>query len=352
MGRLTRVSRRTLAVAVLLGTIATGIGASSAMAGEARGGPCARRTLVLTAMPLELNPLISKATLESQTVVHPAGEAPRTFYFGRLAGDAVVLAMTGIGMVNAEQTTRAAFAQFGSCFRAVVFSGVAGSIYNIGDVAIAAQWTIHGNQEGEGFTAADPRMLAIAKMLQAPGGVNLSRVVPVGDAACLCPGVEQVTDHGLPIRMPQPMKVVVGGQGTTSDTFSGQAVPCLPGGGDIAGCKPCITTPGFNDDAKAFAQDAPPLFTGSFLQGLFAFDATTDQYVAQDEETAVVANVAAEHDVAFLGVRAVSDGHGDPLGLPGFPVQFGVYRQLAGNNAAAVTIAFLGAWAKAGHPTA
>lgn len=65
-----------------------------------------------------------------------------------------------------------------------------------------------------------------------------------------------------------------------------------------------------------------------------------------------VAMVSAEHGVPFLGVRAVSDGPGDPLGLPGFPVQFFVYRQLAGNNAAAVTIAFLEVWAADGHPTA
>jgi hypothetical protein len=149
------------------------------------------------------------------------------------------------------------------------------------------------------------------------------------------------------------MKVVVGGQGTTYDTFSGHAVPCLPGGGDVAGCKPCITTPGFDRDAAAFAENAPPMLAdGGFWQGLFAFEETTEQYVAQDEETAPVAKVAAQHRVPFLGVRAASDGHGDPLGLPGFPFQFFTYRQLAGNNAAAVTIAFLEAWAADGHPTA
>jgi len=46
-----------------------------------------------------------------------------------------------------------------------------------------------------------------------------------------------------------------------------------------------------------------------------------------------------------LGIRAVSDGQGDPLHLPGFPSQFFVYRQLAANNAAAVTRAFLSTWA-------
>jgi hypothetical protein len=45
--------------------------------------------------------------------------------------------------------------------------------------------------------------------------------------------------------------------------------------------------------------------------------------------------------VPFIGFRAVSDGGGDPLHLPGFPVQFFYYRQLAADNAARVTLAFL-----------
>jgi hypothetical protein len=37
--------------------------------------------------------------------------------------------------------------------------------------------------------------------------------------------------------------------------------------------------------------------------------------------------------------------------LPGFPVQFAVYRQLAANNAATVTRVFLQSWRAAGLPT-
>jgi nucleoside phosphorylase len=48
--------------------------------------------------------------------------------------------------------------------------------------------------------------------------------------------------------------------------------------------------------------------------------------------------------VPFLGLRGVSDGGGDALGLPGFPFQFFYYRQLAADNAAAATLAFLAAW--------
>ncbi len=305
---------------------------------------CTNRVLILTAMPLELNPIIAKASVERQQTVQPAGEAPRTFYFGSLAGSEVVMAMTGIGMVNASQTTTAAFAKFGTCFRGVVFSGVAGSTYNIGDVAIADEWAVHG---GPDFTPVNGAMLATARQLENSGAVTLSNSVPVGDAACLCPGVDAPT----PVTMLQSAAVHVGGQGTTYDTFSDHAVPCMPGGGDIAGCKPCVTTPGMDQDASAFAANAPRLLNEQFFRGLFAFENTTQDFVSQDEETALVANISAANHVPFLGVRAVSDGPGDPLHLPGFPFQFAVYRQLAGNNAAAVTIAFLEAWKTAGYPT-
>ena len=66
---------------------------------------------------------------------------------------------------------------------------------------------------------------------------------------------------------------------------------------------------------------------------------------AHDQESAVVAAVVARYGIPFLGIRGVSDGQGDPLLLPGFPWQFFAYRQLAANNAATTTIAFLDEWA-------
>lgn len=339
--RLWRSTRGPLAAALLLASVLTGAVSPRAEAVAL----CTDRVLILTAMPLELNPIITKATGVEQHVVTPLGQAPRTFYFGRIDGADVALAMTGVGMVNASQTTHAAFDAFGTCWRGVLFSGVAGSTFNIGDVAIAQDWTIH---EGPTATPVDSVMFDTAQQLEAPGAVALSRSVPVGDAACLCPGVDAAT----PVTMPQAPQVHVGGSGTTYDTFSDHAVPCLPGGGDIAGCKPCLTTPGADRDAAAFAANAPPIVTPAFLAGLFAFESTTGTYVSQDEETAPVAQIAAEGSVPFLGVRAVSDGPGDPLGLPGFPFQFAVYRQLAGNNAAAVTLAFLDVWGSSGYHTA
>ena len=319
-------------------------GVVSADAIAAPPPPCLHRVLVLSAMPLELNPLVRQATLDPGGTVRING---RTFYIGRLAGNDVVLAMTGIGLVNAEQTATTAFEHFPCSFTGALFSGVAGSKQNIADVAIPERWT---RDDGKTWTGVDPAMLATARPLQGTRAVALSRDVPVGDAACLCPGVDAAT----PVHMPQAPKVVVGGDGTSADTFGGHAIPCVPGGGDIEGCAPCLLGSNIPQDAATFASNAPPTIGDpGFWQALLQPPAqTTSTANSQDEETAAVAQVAQRYHVPFLGVRAVSDGQNDPLHLPGFPWQFFVYRQLAGNNAAAVTVAFLRTWAALGHPVA
>jgi len=54
--------------------------------------------------------------------------------------------------------------------------------------------------------------------------------------------------------------------------------------------------------------------------------------------------VADAHGIPFLGIRGMSDGPGDPLNLPGYPFTFFVYKQIAADNAAIVTEAFLSSW--------
>jgi nucleoside phosphorylase len=338
-----RRPRRALVAAALLGSVLAALSVPSAKA-VTPTQPCG--VLVLAAMPLELNPLVRAASIDPSRTQRVDD---KTFYFGRLAGSDVVLAMTGIGPANAAKTSAAAFDGLGCSFTGAVFSGVAGSKENIGDVTIPAQWTSNATDPTPTFTAVNAGMLGVAQQLAGTGTPGLSQDVPVGDAACLCPGVDAAT----PVHMPQPPKVVVGGKGETSDPFGGHAVPCAPGGGDVAGCEPCLTVNGIVQNAPTFASETPRLITDpTFWMALFQTEtATTGSYEAQDEETALVAQASAAHGVPFLGVRAVSDGQNDPLHLPGFPVQFFVYRQLAGNNAAAVTVAFLKAWAGAGYPT-
>ena len=73
------------------------------------------------------------------------------------------------------------------------------------------------------------------------------------------------------------------------------------------------------------------------VKGLIGNLSSTTQnpaFDAQDMETAAAQTVADAHGVPFLGVRGISDGQGDPLHLPGFPVSFFYYKQLAAGNAA------------------
>ena len=326
--------RPLIAVSLLLALVGLAVPASAAPHRAA----CRERVLVLSAMPLELNPLVDKAQLSD-----PVERDGRTFHPATLAGVDVVLAMSGIGPVNATQTAKTGLALPGCRFRAVLFSGVAGSTGYIGDVAVPRRWTL---DEGKTWRSVDPRMLGVARRLDAKA-LGLTQDVPVGDAACACPGVDAAT----PAHLPTPVRLRVGGDGATTDPFDGRAVPCVPGGGDIAGCEPCITLPGTVNNAGRFAERAPDL--PDVLQGVFGGQASSTMQVdAVDEETAAVNAVAAAHGVPFLGFRGVSDGKGDPLGLPGFPVQFAVYRQLAADNAAATVIGFLKAWLAAGRPVA
>jgi nucleoside phosphorylase len=322
---------RALRVALVVVLLSGLLSGAAAVASPSR---CAHPVLLLSAMPLELNPLVAKATITSTT--HVQG---RTFYGGRLAGVDVVMALTGIGPVNATRTSTVAFTTFRCSFAATVFSGVAGSSAYLGDVMVPSRWTSDG---GKHYVGTSPGMYAVARTLR---GVKLSADVPVGDAACLCGGVDAAT----PVHLPHQPQLRVGGAGETSDPFGGAAAPCTYGGGDIAGCEPCVLTGDPARDTEEFAGNAagiPALLVGA-LQPL---PTTTSGYAAQDEETGAVDLVARRHGVPFLGIRSVSDGQGDPLHLPGFPVQFAVYRQLAGNNAAAVTVAFLRAWARGGRP--
>jgi nucleoside phosphorylase len=97
------------------------------------------------------------------------------------------------------------------------------------------------------------------------------------------------------------------------------------------------------NNAGTFAMRVPE--AADLIAGVTGGQASSTLPVdAADEETAAVLKVARARGVPFLGFRGVSDGAGDPLGLPGFPVQFVVYRQLAADNAAAAVIGFLKAW--------
>jgi nucleoside phosphorylase len=337
------------AVALALATVvaamipATGWAATSSGASRPGGTvACSPHLLVLSAMPLELDPLLAAASIDQRRTVVVDG---RAFYQGTLRGNDVIMGLSGIGLVNAQRTTETAFQQFrcGSrpAISGVVFSGTSGGDY-IGDVMVPRQWT----EDGKSWVGADPAMLATVDNVLQAGAVPLEQSTPTGDPACACP---PSTNAVTPVRVTHKPQVEVGGDGLSMDPFGGRAFPCAPGGSDVFGCVPCREkNTGTVSQAAGFVSGAVPFVNPSFFLGYgAASNPPPGSYVEQDMETAAVFQVAADHHVPAIGFRAASDGKGDPLMLPGFPAQFFVYRQLAADNAAATALAFLAAWARA-----
>lgn len=281
-----RLGRRFAAAGLAVLLAACGGDGDGGSAGEACGSP--PRVAVLSAFPAELAPLVAAAA-----VTETVDLGDRVVRLGTLGGVPVVLAMTGIGRANAEATTRLVLDRWP--VGALVVSGVAGSVHRIGDVTVPESWV---TGEGERF-AADAHLLALARGVAEEGALALERCTTVS-----------------PELSPEPVclgfapEVKVGGIGASEDPYGGQPVLCSPDGGEVFGC----------DVATAVV----PL---------------PEEQVAIDMETAFIARAAG--DVPFVAFRAVSDGEGDPLGLPGFPAQFFAYYGLAARNAASATIALL-----------
>jgi nucleoside phosphorylase len=258
---------------------------------------------VLSAFPAELAPLVERATVRETVRV-----GDRVLRVGTLGDVPVVLGLLGIGLVNAANTTKLVLDRFD--VDALVISGVAGSPQRIGDVTAPDTWV-----EDDGAShPADPALLAIAREVAADPSVTFEKCTPYPLA-----NPDQTVCLGFD---PQ---LVVGGTGQSSDPFHGQPFACVPGGNDVFGC----------DVATG---------TTASVRGVVSPSAATDEPEASDMETAAVARETQARGVPFIAFRAVSDGAGDPLNLPGFPTQFFAYYRLAADNAAAVTTAFVTRW--------
>jgi nucleoside phosphorylase len=256
---------------------------------------------VLSAFPAELAAVLDRTQVEGSIAV-----AGRNFRIGTIGATPVVVGMTGIGLVNAAETTRLLLDAMDVA--GVVVSGVAGSSLKIGDVAVPASWALASDET----FSADPAWLAAARRLTDPSGVVLENCT-----------VRPAMPESPPICLPHLPRVVVGGTGESEDPFGGNPVACQPNGGDVFGCDVAL--------ALGSPSREPPVAT----VGAAAAVAATDM------ETAAIAREAAAAGVRFIAFRAVSDGEGDPLGLPGFPQQFFTYYRLAARNAAAAAARFV-----------
>lgn len=257
---------------------------------------------MLSAFPAELAAVLEHVMVEETMVVED-----HIFRIGTLDGKPVIAAMTGTGLVNAATTTNLLLEHFQ--VSGVIVSGVAGSVFHIGDVAVPEAW----HADDGTIYAVDPEWFALAEDIAANDHLALED----------CTSLPRMPAHE-PVCLPNQPVVVVGGFGRSSDPFGGRSYPCTAGGDDIFGCD----VPPDSGAAAVFQPHATQM-------GI----ADPDAPVAEDEETAAIARAAQEHGVRFIAFRATSDGQGegagDPLGLPGFPAQFFAYYRLAAHNAAA-----------------
>ena len=299
---------------------------------------CTKRILVLSAYPGEIGKNLA-ATKVTETVMLENHQ----YFVGRLQGVDVVLALTGIGLVNAEKSTKAAFAHFrcgsATAISGVVFSGVAGGPY-IGDVVVPERWTI---DNGKTWMPVDAAMFATARQVKQRHSAKLSQDATAGDVACEGTNPNLVRE----VHIDHVPEIRIGGRGKSADPFGGRQFTCVPCGGDVFGCEPCAVQKQLLASGMKFASTAPAFVDPDFILGYFAAPTpSTTTYDSEDMETAAVFRVATRYRVPYIAFRAVSDGKGDPLMLPGFPYQFFVYKQLAADNAASVTQAFLSAWGR------
>lgn len=279
------------------------VAARPGLCATAASGARAPYLAVVSAYPAELAPIAAATAVEATVEI-----GSRTFYAGRLGGVHVLLGMTGIGIANADATSRSLLAR--RDVAGLVMSGTAGTNHHIGDVVLASD-LVEPDRPRVFHPNAALVVLARRAALALPEPLDRCTLVPPGS-----PAAQLVCLLFDPV-------VRFGGQAVSVDPFGDVPTTCTPGGGDVFGCE--LPPPG--------------LATGRSIT-------TTD---VEDMESARVARVAARRRVPFLAVRAGSDGGGDPLGDRGFPLQFFDYYRLAAHNAADVPWAIVAELGRLAH---
>lgn len=242
----------------------------------------------------------------------------REAWTGTLAGQPVVLALTGISMVNAAMTTQMVLERFE--VDTIVVSGIAGGVdpdLAIGDVVVAGQW-------GQYLDVVAAR--------------------PSADGFLIPPFLEVVADPFGTLH-PRAQDVVNPATGEPETRFWFEAdadllvaAAALPGQVDLAACtgpSECLEDPpeivvgGNGVSGAAFVDNAE---MRSWAHETFAARVL-------DMETAAIAHVAYVNDVPFIAFRSLSDLAGGSEDANELPIFF----SLAAENAAQVVLAYLSA---------
>ena len=273
------------------------------------------RIAVMSAFDTEWQALRSAMEVTGTRVVNG-----RTWYFGRLAGQEVVLLLSGVSMVNAAMTTQALLDQVP--VRALVFSGIAGGVnpsLHVGDVTVPAQW---GNYQEMIFARETPAGFAPARVTTAFRNFGMmytqGTMVPAPGASP--DSLERrfwfpADTVGLRIARTIASRVTLSKCATATNCLAHDPTIVVGGNG--------VSGPTFVDNAR-FREWAWETFSADAL----------------DMETAAVAIVAHVHRVPYIAFRSLSDlagGNGDGN-------EMRTFGQLASANSAAFVMAFLSAY--------
>ncbi|WP_201742013.1 5'-methylthioadenosine/S-adenosylhomocysteine nucleosidase [Mangrovicoccus ximenensis] len=241
-----------------------------------------------------------------------------TFVTGRLAGQEVVLFLSGISMVNAAMTTQLALDHYD--ISAIVFSGIAGGVdpsLHVGDVVVAGQW---------------------GSYLEA----LMARETPQGYLEL--PFFEtDFPNYGM--IFPKPVEVMRDGIEAPERKFWFEADPAL-----LATAREVAAEIEFETCAGETAcLGSPPraVVGGNGVSGMafldnadfreYVFDTFDAQVV--DMESAAVAQVAWANRVPFIAFRSLSDLAGGGEGAN----EMETFFALAAGNSATMVTAFLAA---------
>ncbi|MFD1786902.1 5'-methylthioadenosine/S-adenosylhomocysteine nucleosidase [Sphingomonas floccifaciens] len=250
---------------------------------------------MLVAFPPEWAAMVPHVTVDGDHRLHG-----RRVIEGRFAGKPVILAQTGVSMVNAAMTTQALLDRF--TVSRIVVSGVAGGLdpsNSVGRVLAPARW-------GQALE------------------VGMGRETPAGPVLPPLPGATDLPPFGMMI----PRDVIVGRDGEGERERRWFEVDAdllalarrLEDGHDLR-------VGGAGLSGAAFVDNA------AYRDYLFA----TFQAAVVDMETTAVAQVAFANRVPFIAFRSLSDlagGEPDDNHLP-------LWLERACANVAAVTRAFI-----------
>lgn len=275
------------------------------------------RILVMSAFDAETSALIQLA--EETITVAAAG---RNFTLSQLGGKDVVIAQSGVSMVNAAMTTQAAVDHFN--LTAIILSGIAGGVnpaLHIGDVVVPAEWGQHlesvfARQKGAEW---DPGTF---KSDYGNFGMVFPQPVEV-----LRPRTNGIASDSIFWFKADPSMLKAAEKLSTQVTLEGCVliIKCLP-------TQPQLVTGGRGLSGPSFVDNA------AYREWLYQ----NFQADAVDMETAAVAQVAYVNQLPFLGFRSLSDLAGGSAGSN----EMLVFGNLAAHNAAAVVTAFLETWSE------